>query len=140
MAEFEPSVPSGVWEQDQPVGGADVDGDLPRTAVPVLPVGIATVRVVPSLVGFFGNAALVAAQPATRVVGRAPQRRQITILATSAGAAVVTIGESAQQVTTGYGMRLPINVPVTIPYAGELWAAATGADAIVSWAICTDQG
>lgn len=138
--EFEPAVPSGVWEQDQPVGGADVNGRIPPTAVPVLPVGIQTVRVVPSLVGMFGKVALVNGSPAQRIVGRLPQRRVITLIASSAGAGVVVISESQQQATSGYGMILPLNTPVPLPFAGDLWAAATGADSTLSFAQCVDQG
>lgn len=138
--EFDPAVPSDVWEQATPLGGADLNGLMPRTAVPVLPVGVQTVRVVPSLVATLGNVALVSGAGAVMLVGRTPQRRHIVVWATSAGAAVVTLSENKGQATAGYGARLPLNAPIPLPYAGDLYVATTGADAVVSFAAMIDQG
>lgn len=140
QVEYEPAVPSDVWEQAGPVGGADVDGRIPATAKPVLPVGVQTVRVLPTLNGNFGALTATSGGDAVRLVGRAPQRRQLVVLATSAGAAVVTLSDNAQQAKSGYGFRLPLNLPIPLPYAGELWVASATADALVSFASLVDQG
>lgn len=124
--------PSDVWEQATPFGGADVDGQLPAVARPVVVVGTTQTRETPALNAQPGKQE-IALNGVERVVGRMPQRSRITLIATSAGAAVVTVSTDRQQAANGFGLRLPLNVPVSLHYAGELYAAATTAAATVSY-------
>jgi hypothetical protein len=124
-------VPGQQWEQDTPVGGFDHDGRPPREAVSVLPVGIVTVRNVPTMeasANVYPVAALIASggvigQDVIRVVGAAPQRRAITIVSDVAGRLSPVAGNAQQSV----GLIVPANTPIVLQCAGELWFRNTTA-------------
>jgi len=145
QTEFDPAIPSGVWEQDAPVGGADVHGQLPAQAHAVVAVGITTTREVPALRATFGRVAL-AASSVQRVLGRQPQRRRLHLTIIAAGACTVTLSDDQQQASTGYGMQLVFTAAgqlVLSPwsYADQLYAAVAGASAAtVTFMAEIDQG
>lgn len=72
---------AAVWEQDGSVGGEDQLGHGAVKAIATTPQGIATVRNVPALAAA-ANSVTVAAGQTMRIVGRTPQRRRLTLLAT----------------------------------------------------------
>jgi hypothetical protein len=130
----EPTIADEVTEQALPVGGSDPAGHLPRAALPMVPVGIATVREVPTLEAAPSSQAVVAAAT-VRIMGRSALRRRVHITATVA----VWIGNSELQTTAHRAFRLPANTVWSLAYAGEIWASAE-ADGTVTWWSEMDAG
>lgn len=142
MSDFDPNIPSDVWEQDVPVGGADSAGQLPPAAIATVPVGVQTVREVPALAHSTGAFALTDGGPALRL-GRVVQRRRL-VLSVSVDAATpdayVVAGDNQQQAASGVGLRIPQGAMLVLGTAGELWFAAFEADLTLSWLQEFDQG
>jgi hypothetical protein len=138
---FDPAIPSRVWEQDVPVGGADVDGQLPGAALATVPVGVATVRNVPTLAHTSGRFALLEGGTAQRI-GRVIQRRRLILSVSTSVApdAYIVAGDTQQQAEGGFGLEIPAGAMLVLGTAGELWFAAVGDDLRLSWLQEMDQG
>lgn len=129
-------LPADVLQQDLPVGGA-VDGILPETALPVVPVGIALTRETPSMQAVSGSLTINAGD-VFQLCAESPHRRRLLITATVGYVRVCT---SRQDASDGNGFRVLNNQPpVELRYAGPLWVRGTAASQEVSWWIELDQG
>lgn len=131
-----PGASASTWEQEVPIGGEDALQNLAPRAIPVMPQGILTVRNVPSLGAAANSVAFVANDKPFRLLGRAPQRRRVTIVSTAAG----MINVSDSMAAGGVGLPVPANVPIPISSAGEIWFAPGIAAGVAGFWAEIDQG
>lgn len=142
MTDFDPAVPSAVWEQDVPTGGADDAGQLPGAAVATVPIGVQTVREVPTLRHTSGAVDLTTTGQPYRL-GRVAQRRRLVLSVAPASAtpdAYVVAGDNEQQAAGGFGLRIPAGTVLVLGTAESMWFATFGADLNISWLQEFDQG
>lgn len=133
-------VPTEVWDGDVAFGGV-VDGQLPRSASPVIVEGVTFVREVPTNAATFGL--LTIAQGTAQRIGRNGRRKRLllSVRPNTVTTAYAVIAENQSQAAGGYGLPVVQASPVlTINYSGEIWIAAVGADVMVGFVAELDQG
>ncbi len=119
---------ASTWTQDVPVGGEDVHNDTAKVAVAVSPQGIQTVRNVPAMRAA-AMSFVVAALGSIRLLGQAPQRRAVTIVASAAG--VLNVDQGLAQ--SGQGLIVPANTPIVLQSAGEVWFYSAAGATVSYW-------
>jgi len=123
------------WEQAGPVGGGDFDGRQATRAQTVTVSNLVQVREVPTLGATTVTVPTSLTEP-KRLIGRAPQRRMITIVCDQD----VWIATDSNTAQNGQGFLLPASTPFPTGYAGEIWIRAkTVAGTATAWAEL-DQG
>lgn len=131
-------VSADVWEQTKPVGGEDFQGHPAELAKVVTVAGIVQVRDQPTL-GAAANRLPTSLTEAKRLVGRAPQRRLITICVDQD--VWMATDKGMLEAPTPSGFLLPASTPFPTGYAGEIWvlAKATAGNATF-WAEIDQEG
>lgn len=132
-------IPAEAWEQETPVGGS-YDGRSPATGIYVVPVGIGTVREVPTLAGTSGMLQASAAGGLLQVfalMSSDPHRRAIHLGGISGTPRVATAREIA---TTGGGLPIATGAtPARLQYAGELYVVFPTATDAIGFLVELDQ-
>lgn len=124
------------WTGDTMIGGEDSHGQPAARALAVAPQGVTLVRDMPTMRASSGKVAFAAAGEAFRLVGEAPQRRAITIIATAAG----WLCSDQANAQASNGMPLPANTPIPLETAAQLWFKPGAALGEIGFLAEIDQG
>jgi hypothetical protein len=126
-----PGQAASQWEQDVSIGGEDIHGEPAPRALAVAPQGIQTTRVVPTIAAA-SNTVTIAVGGCTRILGKTPQRRRVTVVAfptAGAGTYGAKLGNCNvdENMARSNGLGLPQGVPVPMTSSSEVWVANTSA-------------